>query len=159
MKLLTTIVILFLAIPSFASTYLNWGMAFDYPWPEEYSDVQNYAIGHHGILSKKFDYIIEGGGWKDSSHYPGAEASLYGAAAIGIDLKLHERYVSYYVGPSVISKRDVVLGSNFEVYQKVSIGWRDERDERIGFFVKHFSDGGLSKVNYGRNFVGAEVSF
>lgn len=144
---------------SLASTYLNWGLAFDYPGNSEYSDVQNYALGVHEHLNKTFDYLLEGGGWKDQGHFDGAKGSLYGALAIGLDLKLHEKYASYFIGPSLLSTTDSILGYPFQVYHKLSVGWRDVDDKRIGFFIKHFSDAGLSSVNYGRNFFGLEISF
>lgn len=150
--------LLLISSPSFSATYINWGVAVDYPSDTQYSDVQNYAVGYRKPL-KVFDYLLEAGAWKDGGVYPGAKPAFYGAAALGIDLKLHEKYVSYFVGPSCISAKDTLLGSAFQVYQRFSIGWRDSADKRIGFFLKHFSNGGLSKVNYGRNFVGIEVSF
>jgi hypothetical protein len=158
--LLLFITFLFLTFPANATIYLNWGAAFGYPGPSvSFSDVQNYAIGTQQKLDKRFDYIVEGGYWKDGSKYPGAQPSLYFATGIGLDLKLHERYVSYFIGPSYISQTDSLLGSNFEVFHKFSFGVRDYRNERIGFFIKHLSDGGLTAINQGRNFFGLEASF
>lgn len=158
--LLASMLWLFMAHKAHAeATYINWGVAFDYPGDAQYSDVQNFAAGRRGALSPTFDYLIEAGAWKDGGHFPGATPSFYGATALGLDLELHEKYVSYYVGPSLLTRRDTILGSHFEVYQKFAIGFRDMYDRRIGFFIKHFSNGGLSEVNYGRNFVGMEVSF
>jgi pectin methylesterase-like acyl-CoA thioesterase len=78
---------------------------------------------------------------------------------VGIDLKLKEKYVSYFIGPAILTETDTILGSNFQVFHKLSIGYRDDQDKRIGLFIKHFSDAGISNANYGRNFVGLEISF
>jgi len=159
MKFLIAAFLFLFSTPSFASIYLNWGTAFDYPGDSQYSDVQTYALGHGGVLSKKFDYILEAGGWKDPGHFPGAKPALYTSAAIGLDLRLHEKYASYFIGPSILSDHDTILGSNYQVFHKFSFGVRDERDRRIGFFIKHWSNAGLTKINYGRNFAGLEVAF
>lgn len=138
-----------------AATYLNWGFGFDRADRGSYSDVQNYAFGLR--LSNMF--YVEGGGWKDSTDYIGAEGSLYTSAGLVLNLDLTEKYVSYSIGPAFITRPDTLLGSHYQVYHKLSIGFR-ENSKRIGLFVKHFSNAGaFGARNAGRNFFGLEIGF
>lgn len=158
-KILVVSILLCFATIAYADVYADWGIAFDHPNDGTYSEVQNYALGYQKKLSMIWDRDIETGGWKDGSRYPDTEASLYTSCMFGIQLTQPERYASYFIGPAIISTTDALLGSPFQIEHKLGIGWRDTQDKHIGFYIKHFSNAGLSKVNYGRNFIGLEISF
>lgn len=159
MNKLIVLSILFLSLPLQGATYINWGIAQDYPGGGSYSDVQTYSMGIRKPLLSKFDGFIELGGWKDPGHYTGAKPGEFVAGGLILDLKLTEKYVSYSLGPCLITPTDTLLGGNFQIYHKFAIGYRDTQDKRIGLFLKHFSDAGMVKPNYGRNFLGLEISF
>lgn len=138
--------------------YLNWGIAQDYPGDGSYSDVQTYSLGVQAPINKTFDLFAESGGWKDPGHYKGATAGGFIAAGLVLDLEMNNHYASYSLGPSLILPTDTLLGYPLEFYHKLVVGFRQD-NKRVGIGIKHFSDAGISSVNYGRNFVFLEVGF
>lgn len=150
----------FLSTNVHAFHYLNWGIAEDYPGGGSYSDVQTYSFGVQEPMWKTLDLFAELGGWKDEGHYPGAQPGVFLAIGPALNLRMHEHYAQYSLGIAGIAPADSLLGSNIQVYHKLSIGFQqDGTNKRIGVGVKHLSDAGLGPgKNYGRNFVFLEVS-
>lgn len=141
------------------ATYLNWGFAFDTPNDGSYSDVQTYSMGRRFETDTTFEYFGEVGGWKDPGKYEGAKPALFVTGGATLNLNLTEHYIGYSLGPAFISRSDSLLGSNWQIYHKLSFGYR-VGNKRIGLFMKHFSNAGvIGGRNVGRNFGGLEIGF
>ena len=148
-------------------TYGQFGIGFDHPGMKKYSDVKYVEFGHMNSRGK-CAYKIGGGAWIDNTGYAkkddlfisAARESFYVNVLFGVEPKTDHFYLSYKVGPAVITHPDVLLGSMVQVSHELSFGMRDMQEVRMGMVIKHFSNGGvLSKYNEGRNFVGLEMAF
>lgn len=66
-------------------------------------------------------------------------------------------YGSLFVGIGGVSKTNRYNTGNFQIPTRVTLGLRNE-DLRFGIFWLHFSNGGSSTLNYGRDYYGVEVT-
>ena len=143
---------------SYAASYGTFGSALAHP-SNELSAVKFVEFGVQEEL-KTFDYRLGLGGWTDKSSYPGVQSSPYMLGQLGLTTRpVGGIYAGYFVGPAVVANTDRLLGSVFEVIHALSIGFKDTRGVKVGITIRHFSSGGLSRRNTGRDLVGLEVQF
>lgn len=140
--------------------YGEWGVGYDHPTHASVTDhVKFVELGKEGDLGPVGSYQLGLGAWTDATHYKGANNSSYASAMFGIEPSSDNFYMHFRIGPAVISSPDTLLGSYFQVGQEIGFGFKDKSNRRIGLVFKHFSNGGLSKVNEGRNLIGLKVGF
>ncbi len=147
-----------------ADIYAQWGVASQHPaGAKNLSDIKFIESGAFGKLGGKAAYSLGLGGWTDKSNYVHgdikARNALYALAMIGVEPQSEHMYMSYKIGPAVISRTDALLGSNIQIAQEIGIGMKDDSGVRVGIVVKHFSNAGLTDINEGRNFLGIQVGF
>lgn len=154
------IALMLCASSSYARTrgYGEFGIAILHPYTWNYDKIKTVEFGLVGDLPHNFTVRTNIGGWADRSEYRSkVHDSLYQSLQIGAETKTVGDYVEYYIGPALISNRDNLLGSHFQIAQEIGWGKRDSRGVKIGVAVKHFSNAGLSKHNLGRNFLVIKV--
>lgn len=147
--------------------YGQFGIGFDHPGMETYSDVKYVEFGGQGQHGK-LAYKAGIGGWVDSTGYSKkydgstyhVKSSGYGTMMFGVMPKASNFYMKYMVGPAVVLVPDAFLGHPLQIHQEFGFGMRDSTETRVGFVVKHFSNGGVfNDRNMGRNFYGIEIQF
>lgn len=144
---------------SYGYVYSEFGTAFDDKYETQYSQIKQVEIGRV-VEGRTFDRTMSVGLWTDVSPVSGVKSSGYVQYQIGLATRRIDRpYWYYMVGPAFITSPDLLLGSHFQVGHEVGWGAVDSRGVRFGFYIKHFSDGGLSKRNEGRNFIGIRTGF
>lgn len=147
---------------TFANVYAQWGVAIDHPAGQTYSAVKYAELGMNKTINK-FNYVVGIGGWTDITGYQykgrTARNSSYILTMMGVEPSTNYMYINYRIGPALISTKDALLGSHFQIAQQLSIGMKDLRNVRIGLVLKHFSNAGMTEINTGRNFIGLEVGF
>lgn len=147
---------------SHGATYAEWGIASTHPGTKDPSQVKWAEFGEAGE-SGKLAYSVGGGGWIDKTTYvaygKAAQSAFYGNALFGVMPKAEHFYMSYKLGPAYVSRTDALLGSNLQIAHEFGIGFKDDRNVRIGFVVKHMSNGGIVKPNQGRDFAGVRIEF
>lgn len=159
MKYFITLIILL--VPQYCLAhgyYAQWGAGVMNDNQKEYSQVKYAELGKRASF-RDAEYSIGMGGWIDKSHYPGAESSLYVQALAGLQPRLKNFVLGYFVGPAYITTPDKVLASNFQVSHELIIGVRDDRNVRVYFSVKHYSNAGMVLPNIGRNFAGVGIQW
>lgn len=144
--------LLFLAVSSNASTYIGWGVGHDGSRPDD--QTKWIELGHQTSW-RKFDIRYGLGGWADV-HMP---KSFYGQYQIGVETKDKGVFLSYYLGPALLTATDKFLGSNIQLSHTLKLGYRDFRHVSIAAVVKHFSNAEIVKPNIGRNLIGIEGEF
>jgi hypothetical protein len=134
------------------NTYYEFGAGIANQTQQSYSDVKLGEIGrvHEG---KTFVLHYALGGWEDSSGWPGAKSAGYITTMLGWEPKFSDKfYINYSIGPMFLYPTDSVEGGSFQVAQELGFGVKDYRNVRLGFAIRHFSDGDAVEPNYGRNF-------
>lgn len=138
--------------------YGEFGIAVVHPYTYNWDKIKTVEFGLVGDGPGDFTIRTNIGGWSDRCEYRRlVHDSLYQSLQIGVETKTVGTYAEYYIGPALISNRDSLLGSHFQIAQEIGIGRRDERGVKIGLAIKHFSNAGLSKINLGRNFLVIKV--
>lgn len=137
--------------------YAEFGISLFHPYTMNWDKAKTVEVG----ISKQFEKFTVRtniGGWADRcEERRKVSDSLYTSVQIGAETDVVGTYVEYYIGPAVLSNKDQMLGSHFQIAQEIGIGRRDSRGVKIGVAVKHFSNAGLSKNNLGRNFLVIKV--
>lgn len=146
--------------PAHAYVYGEFGMAFDHKYETQYSQVKQVEFGHI-VEGKTFNRNFSIGAWTDYTHVIGIEKrNVYVQYQLSLETRRHDLPYWYYsLGPAFVSNPDLMLGSHFQVSHELGWGAVDGRGVRFGFYLKHFSNGGLSSRNEGRNFVGIRAGF
>ena len=173
-----------LLIPSIgqARIFAQWGVASSHPGTTKYSDVKFVEFGKSGSEGK-LAYTCGIGGWHDGSGYVGgsgitikdvntghvhskggelqekARDSFFVETLLGVEPISDHFYISYKLGPAIISHTDALLGSNLQIGHELSFGMRDNKEVRVGIVLKHFSNAGLLKPNLGRDFIGLRMEW
>lgn len=181
---ITVGLMLFLSVASQATMnkFAQWGIASAHPSEKSKSLVKFAEFGVTGEEGK-LAYTVGIGGWVDRTGYKGgsgisipannsptfhmkggelqAEASdsYFMEMLFGVDPQCGPLYLTYKIGPSIISNTDALLGSNIQIAHEFGIGLRDIRGVRTGIVFKHFSNAGLVKPNLGRDFAGLRIEF
>lgn len=151
----------------YAFLYGQFGIGFDHPGMDTYSDVKYVEFGRQEQIGK---LAIKGGigGWVDSTGYSKkydgvtyyTHSSGYGTVMFGVMPKADHFYMKYMIGPAVVMVPDAFLGHPLQIQQEFGFGMRDGTETRVGFVIKHFSNGGIfNERNVGRNFYGIEIQF
>jgi hypothetical protein len=144
---------LLLCAPLWADNiYYEFGPGIANQTQQSYSDVKLGEVGrvHEG---KTFVWHYCLGGWEDSSGWPGAKSAGYVAGMIGWEPQVSKTmYLNYSIGPMFLYPTDSVEAGSFQVAQELGFGLKDYRNVRLGFALRHFSDGDAVEPNYGRNF-------
>ena len=165
--------------------YGEFGGAIAHPKDEtKYGDVKFIELGYQKEVGK-FIRSAGIGGWSDTTNYEGssgihlkdikdgrghtvfkggdlkekARSSYYFTAMVGVEPKTDSVYLSYKIGPAIITHTDALLGSNLQVHQEIELGLYDSRGVRFGLCAKHMSNAGIVKPNLGRNFMGIKAAF
>lgn len=120
-----------------------------------------YVEFGYGEQLNTFDWQIGVGGWADNTAKPTWDVNnaVYTQAQLGLETRREGLYVSYFLGPAYISKTDALLGSNFQISHTLGIGIVDSRGVHIGLVVKHMSNAGVVRPNWGRQWAGVRVQF
>lgn len=140
--------------------YGEIGIALAHPYTYNWDKVRIIEFGYMADLNKTFQVRGNIGGWSDRSEYRRlVHDAVYQSLQLGLETKVVGTYLEYYIGPAIISNRDTMLGSYFQITQELGIGKRDARGVKIGIAWKHFSNAGMSKINKGRNFIVLKAEF
>lgn len=104
-----------------------------------------------------------GGFLGKSSSDPNQDFSQFNLAYLGISkdvqlLKAGKFYTSIGLGAYIKNKKSDRIGSLFAFGQTVSLGYNAE-SVLIEAYVRHFSNGSLTKDNLGQNFYGLSVGY
>ena len=159
---------LLIAITCQAHGFAQWGVASAHPGTKHFSDVKWAEFGSSGEKGR-LAYTVGVGGWKDGTNYVGssnigglqekARDSFFFEALLGVEPKAEHFYLTYKLGPSIITHTDALLGSNVQMAHELGFGMYDKRNVRVGLVLKHFSNAGLVRPNLGRDFVGLRIEW
>lgn len=176
------LLLLMLSSSTYGAAFAQWGVASTHPGTSNVSSVKFVEFGKSGEEGK-LAYMLGVGGWHDGSGYVGgtgfttktidtpnfkmkggewqakASDSLFVEALFGVEPKSDHFYMSYKLGPAIITNTDALLGSNAQLSHEFGFGMRDLRDVRVGLVLKHYSNAGLVKPNKGRDFIGARIEW
>jgi hypothetical protein len=167
MKYLLGISLMLLLSPvSYGNIFAQWGIASSHPGTKNKTDVKFIEFGRSGEVGK-LAYTVGAGGWTDNTGYVStangwrytASSSEFVETLLGVEPKSEHFYMTYKLGPAIITNTDALLGSNIQVAHEFGFGMRDVRDVRVGLVIKHFSNAGLVKPNVGRDFLGIRIEF
>lgn len=139
----------------FAAVYAEWGLGLN-------SGQTQTKYAEFGIENETpyiTDYRFGVGGWLDKSDIPGVKDSVYAHLTLGIQPRLDPFRLGYFIGPGIISEPDSQLGSNLQVVHKLILGFKDWRGASVSLVYTHFSNGGATDINNGRDFGGIQVQF
>lgn len=176
--------LLFSASIAHANIFAQWGITSSTRETPDRSEVKFVEFGKAGEEGK-LAYTLGVGGWSDNTHYgkqalktkapndgvvhvdlpdnpfasQEAQSSAFVEALFGVEPKSDHFYMSYKLGPALITNPDAMLGSNIQCGHEFGLGMRDARDVRIGLVIKHFSNAGIVRPNLGRDFVGLRIEF
>jgi hypothetical protein len=114
------------------------------------------SVGEVSPLSNIFDYQLEVGVFSDNNQTQGLIGFI--SPSLGLQTKGSGLYVSYFLGPALLTSTDTRLGSVFEFNNDFEAGIRDDRGVSIGVDYKHFSNAGLTSNNIGRDFFTIKLS-
>lgn len=138
---------------------LSAGLGFDHPGRRQYSDLKYIEAGYQDTFYKRFAYHATVGGWTDSTGYLGAQDSGQFSCGVGIKPEWGPFSLSYFLGPALITNPDSLLGSNFQIVNEFQIAVMDAQGFGMALFAKHFSNAGIWRPNYGRNFAGLRLIY
>lgn len=163
---LILLLLITLTAPVRANIFASWGVEFDHPGTEDKGAVKFVEFGRSGEQGR-LAYTVGVGGWIDHTGYKTkaggltytAHSSGFAEALFGVEPKSDHFYITYKLGPAIITDSDALLGSNIQCGHEVGIGMRDVRDVRVGLVLKHFSNAGIVGPNIGRNFLGFRIEF
>lgn len=84
-------------------------------------------------------------------------SSGFASFSIGTGVNFPWFYAGIYTGVGFITHPDRKLGSNFQFFQDVEMGVRDDKGRTFGVFFKHVSNAGIVPPNIGRDYFGLSV--
>lgn len=155
-------------IPAYGATFAQWGIASEHPSKE--ASITSVKFGEIGLSGEqgKLAYTAGVGYWMDTTGYRSqgnlfvsdrAENSWFVETLYGVEPHCGPVYLTYKLGPAIITHPDPLLGSNLQIAHELGFGLRDSRGVRVGIVLKHFSNAGIVRPNLGRDFVGLRIEF
>lgn len=122
------------------------------------SSQKGISIGTQSDLFTILESKKEVGFWIDQTHRPGAKSSAFAQYSIGVEPTSGSFYINFFQGVGAISSKDSVLGGNFQFFEDVGVGIRDQnKGVAVGLHYKHISSAGIFKPNKGRDFLGLQI--
>lgn len=122
-------------------------------WSASYSDDLPDAVEVSEIL--RWEVSI---GTYNAVNVFNSSYTYFGSVGLGADVETASGiYARVSGGPAYVSKTDDRLGGRFQILTKVGLGLHSDLG-RLGVVYQHLSNGGLTDLNYGRDYVGVEIS-
>jgi hypothetical protein len=121
-----------------------------------YGRITTFNVGYEDELTPLFRQKVEIGYWNDLLKSRGHKDSFHGAYSIGAKIMPSPSggiYGESYLGVGLVQRPDVLLGSTFQFSHDIGVGIEDGAGRAIGISLKHYSNAGLVKPNWGRNFI------
>lgn len=112
--------------------------------------VKNFAIGyqkHYSMLSSQYELGVIADG---NAHY-------YSKVGIGVEPRMKFLYLHFFQNVAFITKRDEYLSSSFQFVEEIGIGVIGLNKTSVGLNLQHFSNGGITLPNKGREVFGIQV--
>ncbi len=114
------------------------------------------SLSYEHPFTSLFDYRLEGGILQNNLPEP---LTGFISPSIGLSIKGEGAYAKVFFGPALVTYTDQNLNTSFQFNTDFEVGLRDKRGVELGIGFKHFSNGGITQPNYGRDILYFKVGF
>lgn len=112
------------------------------------------SFGYGNKLSSLFEYQLEGGAFTSLTN----SEVYFASAQLGLVIKGRSLYSKMFTGPTYVSNTNEYLNTPIVLGNDLEFGIHDDRGVEFGVDYKHFSNGGVTSPNLGRDFLLLKVA-
>jgi hypothetical protein len=116
------------------------------------SAIKTFSLRNDRPLYRSIGDAFELGVWTDTGKDKGRSSSAFASYQLGVTPESEHLFVSAHWGAGLITATDSQLGGNFQFFQDLCGGFKDDLT-RVGVCYKHVSSAGIESPNKGRDFL------
>lgn len=137
--------------------FMSYGLGVFKSAENTISETKVVNLGYRKTLLSPWNLELKTGGWFDGSNNPLRHSSLYASAGPQYVITNGAFVLRNGIGFGFITSPDMYLGGYFQFNPQLYLGYCDKDRACIGLNFNHFSSGGLSQPNIGRDSLSIEL--